>query len=149
MNRARLYKNVVSSLQKFVTDFQAERMSDAEYIAWDAHAQIMELPSTDGIGLAGVGLAEEGKNEWEIIFGVAVTTWEDPNLFRMTDLISDLFDRLAPETTVPVVDADTGAVLSWMVLTPPCAITPVGRHEVRAVQAVECRALLNPGSTSA
>jgi hypothetical protein len=148
MNHKVLYDNVVASLGRVVELFREVEMPTADYVNWDAHASIGELPSNDLIGLAGVGFTEGESGHYEVVCGIAVSTWDDPNLARLTDLVSQVFGLFPPTTSVPVYDHSTGDVWSFMVVTTPRAVTPVGRAETRPVQAVEIRLLLDPGAGS-
>ena len=145
-----LYESAVFSLQRMVEDFRVEHFSTATYLNWDAHATIAELPEGDLIGLAGVGMAEDEPKKFELVAGVQVSTTNDPNLDRMTRIISRLFSRVKPESRVDIYVAQGGQVVKagWMVTALPRGVTPVQRAEVRAVQAVEFRLLLDPAAAS-
>lgn len=150
LNAETLYEDVVNSLARRVEDFRLAHMPNATYINWDAHAEIEELPSGDLIGLAGVGMAEDEAGIYEIVFGVMIGTEQDENLHRLTRCMSRLRALFVPETrmTVYTVSDDGLSAVpdSWMVTKTPMAITPVSRAEVRPVQALEVRALLDPSA---
>lgn len=148
MTEADLYDNVVSSLEKVVNDFRKEHMPDAEYVNWDAHAQLTELPQADCVGLAGVGLSEDDPKSYEIALGVAVSTWDDPGLYRLRKLMSKLRACFIPETRIQVYDHETAEPNCFMVCVVPLGIMPVGKAETRSVQAMEVRLLLDPGAAS-
>lgn len=148
MTQEDLYDNVVVSLIRFVEDFRKEFMADADYVEWDGHAELSELPKKDVIGMAGCGLAEDQPGLYEVVFGVQVSTWGDPNLGRLRKLVSRLRGRLVPETRITVYNHDTAAEDSWLVTATPLAVLPVARAETRAIQAVEVRALLSPAAAS-
>lgn len=145
-----LYESVTLSLMRYVEDFRAEVMPEAEYVNWDAHSNIGELPEADVIGLAGVGLAEDEDKKYEVTFGVLVSTWNDANLNRLTAAVSKMFGRVKPGRTIRVYALDAAGEnavdKTFMVAALPRAVTPVSKAEVRAVQGVECRLLLDPGA---
>ena len=147
-----LYASVVQSLTRFVEEARLELMPNGTLINWDGHATINELPEGDLIGLAGVGMSEDSPREYEVVFGILASTWDDENLYRLTQIVSDLRGRLVPETRLGVFtlspDGLQAVEKSWMVAALPLAVTPVQKAEVRAVQGVECRLLLDPGATS-
>lgn len=146
MSSPKIYAAVTLSMTKLVEDFRLSRMPGAEYVNWDAHAQIGELPASDAIGLAGVGLAEDSPGHYEVAVAVALSTWDDQNLIRLTGLVSDFFDLLPIEGRVPVYDPTTADPMSFMVVAGPRSVSPVGKAETRSVQALEFRLLLSPGA---
>ena len=73
---------------------------------------------------------------------------DDLNNFRLTKLVSKLYGILAPETRIPIYDLTTTLPVSWMVVKTPVAITPVTRAEIRSIQFVECRALMDLAASS-
>jgi len=150
-NHERLYANVVTSLMKFVEDFRkVEMISPAsQYLSWDEHAEIEELPSVDLIGLAGVGLVEEEMGQFEVACGIAVSTKDDPNLTRITQLVSKLRGLFRPGQALVVYDNETAIPQTFMISAPPIAVLPIGRAETRIVQTLEVRLLLHPGAGSA
>ena len=144
-----LYNNIVQSVVKLCRDFTSEHAPQAGYIDFDAHAQVKEWPEDDTlIGPAGVGMAHEANNTIEVVFSVGVTTKNDENLFRLRGLMSKLYGRLKPESKVVIYDHATAMPTTWMVTATPVAITPVSKAEMRSVQFIEVRALIDPGATS-
>lgn len=148
----KLYENVVLSLQGYAEAFRLEHMPTAEFVDWDDHANITELPEMDIIGLMGVGMAEDEANIYEIVCGFGISTYQDPGKARLTSLISKLRGRLVPKTAIrvlePSVDGLTAIDKTWMVTALPLAVNPVMKAEVRAVQSIEVRLLLDPGASS-
>ena len=152
LNNANLFLSVTQSLARLVTDFAEAEMPGSQVINWDDHANINELPEQDVIGLAGIGLAEDEPKKYSITLGIMISTWNDPGLHRLTTAISKLFGQIAPGTRITVYTlSDNGLAAdeaSWMVTTLPRAALPITKAEVRAIQAVECQLLLDPGATS-
>src|SRR5690606_2590701 len=97
-------------------DLRKEVAPNAEYVDWDAHSQIAELPTKDVIGPAGCGLVENGPGDTDVVFSFGVGTYGDKNLVRLRRLASILYGRLKAETRIPVLDSETGAELAWMVV---------------------------------
>lgn len=144
MSSPKIYAAVTLSLTKLVEEFRQAQMLDAAYVNWDAHAQIGELPQQDAIGLAGVGLAEDEPGHYEVAAAVALSTWDDMNLIRLTKLVSDFFDLLPISGRVAVFNPADGTPMSFMVVAGPRSVSPVGKAETRSVQALEFRLLLSP-----
>ncbi|AKU43544.1 hypothetical protein CPT_Seuss18 [Caulobacter phage Seuss] len=147
-----LYINVILSLTRFVEDFRLAHMPTADLIDWDDHANIEELPEKDVIGLMGVGMATDVKDQHEVVFGIGLSTYADKGKVRLSRLISKMRGALDPEGTIQIyeesLDGLTAVKKSWMVLAHPVAVTPTSKTEVRVVQAVEARALVSPAATS-
>lgn len=143
-----IYNNIVTSLVKWINDLRQEVFPDAEYVDFDEHAQITELPTAQlAMGPAGVGLAQD-EDGWEVVFSFGVLTYQDKNLQRLRKAVSYIFGRLPVEATIPIYDAETGEELTWMVIRTPRAVTPVTKAEIRSLQFVEMSALLNPAAAS-
>lgn len=145
-----LYESVVLSLHREIELFRLEHMPSSQYLNWDEHAEMTELPEGDLIGLAGVGLAEDTDKEYDIPFAVLVSTYKDPGMHRMTKLLSRLRARFVAGTKLPVFTEVGGVAVekTWMVTRLPLAVTPASKAEVRLVQGIEARALLDPGAAS-
>lgn len=142
-----LYYNVVISLVKFINEFRGT-ISGANYLDWDEHANIAELPKDPIlIGPAGCGLSEE-EDGYNVVFSFGISTYEDKNLFTLRRTISSLFGQLTVGKRIPVYDAETGEEISWMVIKTPRAVTPVTKAEIRSLQFVEMNAKLELGATS-
>lgn len=144
-----LYNNVVMSLVKFIQDFRGTLSETSEYVDWDAHAQVSELPTENLlIGPAGFGLTEETTGMYEVVFSFGVSTYNDPNLFILRSVTSKLFGKLKVGQTIPIYDADTAEIISSMVIKTPRGITPVSKAEIRSLQFIELVGLLEPYGAS-
>lgn len=153
MNPRHLYTNIVYSLvKKLIDDLPPEH--NATYVDWDAHAEIHELPTDNTlVGLSGVSLDHEAEGI-RVVFAIGMATQNDPNLFRLRALTSELYGAFFPETRVELydkADIDAGGDITpadWMILTTPIEILPINRAEIRNVQFINCSALLNPAALS-
>ena len=147
MSPADLYNNIVYSIVKLVLDWMPESVT---YVDWDAHSQIQELPAGSLAGPAGCGMSHEEEGI-EVVFGIGVSTDDDPNLFVLRDLVSQVYALMAPERKIPIYDQKSGSLepVSWMVMRTPVSITPVSKAEIRSVQFIEGTALLNPKTVGA
>ena len=147
MSQKKLYRNLVASILKLTVDFIADEEPGATFFNWDAHNTVSVLPAGTLIGPAGCGMAHEEKGI-EVVFALGAGTSDDVNNFRLTDIMSKLYDAIAPETRIAIYDQDTTLPVSWMVVKTPVAITPVTKSEIRSIQFVECRALMDLGASS-
>ena len=150
LTEEQLFESIVLSLTRKVEDFRLANMPSSQYVNWDNHANINELPESDVCGLAGVGMAEDDDDIYSIVFGVAMSTWGDTGGHRLTKLISKMRAQFTKGTRLTVYDPDamTAVPKTWMITVLPLAVTPVQKAEVRAVQSVMVHALLDPSSTS-
>jgi hypothetical protein len=148
MNEDALYNNVVLSLIKWINDFRIANMPSATYFDWDSHAQPELLPDGDLIGPAGCGLTDESQTQISVVASIGISTSGDTNLFRLRQLISMIRGQLKWGTTIPVYDADSQQVVSWMVIRTPTAITPISKAQIRSIQFYNFSALVDPGAAS-
>lgn len=142
MKQDRLYDNIKASISKLAVDFITNVAPTATYVDFDAHASQTDLPPGLIVGPAGCGLTEDD-TKIEIIFGLGVATNNDPGLYVLTQTISKLRAIVIPKTRITIYDHAPATPWSWMVVVTPQAITPVSRAEVRAMQFIECKALLD------
>lgn len=138
-------KHMERSLWKFANDFMEELiglglLTDAEYLNWDAVANINELPQKDLFGPAGFACVEDDKT-YQVTISFGIATLNDENLFRMSDAKDRLFDRLSVTNKIPIYDADTTDEIGWFVLLNGTQLSPVARTEVRPLQFVQCSML--------
>jgi hypothetical protein len=143
-----IYNNIVQSIVKFTLVQKDALALGLEYLDWDAHANIHELPEQDLIGPAGVGMVDEDE-EFEIVFGIGASTLHDASLFKIRKIIDHLHSVMRPGMKIPYYDHATATVKSHMIILPGVTVAPMGRTEVRPVQFIEARALLNPFGASA
>ena len=142
MDKEELFNNVVQSLTKWIVDFAAEKIPDGQFLNWDAHAIIEELPKDNILfGPAGCALTEDEEGI-SIIFSFGISVNEDKNLFRLTRMISSLYGRLRPKTRIPIYDHDSTQESSALIIRTPVEITPVAKAEIRSMQFVNASGLL-------
>lgn len=145
--RADLYNNIAQSIIKFAVDF-VEAHPGCQFLDWDEHANIHELPESDLAGPAGIGMVDEGGGLYSIVFSIGVSTQNDPSLFRLRQMMSELYGLLSPGQQIALYDHEQNAPLSWMIVQSPVAVTPVTRTEVRPLQFIELQATVNPFAAS-
>lgn len=145
-----LYRDVWGSIVKLTNDTIAEFKIDYPAIAiqfmdWEAHANVAELPNADLIGPTGLSITEEEPGFVQVVFALAVSTYgTDANLFRQRDFVGRIFEKMRPEAQVALYDADTAAVKSFLVFTDGTTAVPMSRADARPWQFVQALALLEP-----
>ena len=137
--------SIIKFTQGFITQARSDNVSsDLDFINLDAHAEILEWPATDLIGLQGFAIStDEGMHE--ITAALHVMTLNDPNLFRHYELLDRLFEALKPTNKLKLYSAQTALERSWMVVTNGTSVLPVGRAETRTLQPVHFTLEVNPG----
>lgn len=119
-----------------------------EFIDWEAHANIHELPDTDLIGPTAITITEMSEQVLEVSFAIAVSSYEtDKNLFRMRAYLAEAFERMRAGKQLMIYDSETAAKLGYLVITPGTIMAPMSRAETRPWQFVQASGLLEPTLT--
>ena len=139
-------ENAWGSLVRWVQDkieyFNTEGiLENAEYLEWDAHAAIADLPSSDVLGLKAFALMED-ENVIAISCAIGVGTFNETNLFRLRKAIAVLFQALLKENSIDYYDMETGQVVNRMIISGGTSVSPVARADVRSIQFVQFECLL-------
>lgn len=146
-----IVSNVTGSLARFcqdvIEDLHAQGLSqNAQFLNFDFHADVHELPPTDLLGIIGLAIDEDDK-EHTVTVGFCVTCFDDLNGFRHREIMAMLYERLRPEMTLTYYDAATAEELGWMVVIDGTSLLPVGRSEVRPFQFLQVAMKVSPGLT--
>lgn len=133
-----LYKDIRASLFKFCAVFIDDMVgglleTKIEPFDFDAHGETQKLPENDLIGVANMVISTEGPLATTVcVFGIS--TNGDLNLFRMTDLVAEMYERLLPGKQFPLVDAITGVELGKMTVADGTEASFVMRAEQRPLK---------------
>lgn len=147
---------IYSSVWGSVVNFANEVIGDMQYrypdigiefIDWESHANILELPTKDLIGPMSLTLMETSPQFFEVSFTIAVSTYSDENLFRHRDYVGETFERMRPQKQIKVYDSETAAELGFLIMTEGTLLAPMSRADVRPFQYVQASALLEPTLT--
>jgi hypothetical protein len=114
---------------------EAGLTDECDYINFDAHSQIDKLPTTDLVGHANLHHVNEGKF-YTVGVSIGVSAWEDPNLFRHDAMLDYLEQKLKPESKLPLIDPDTGAVSGWLISTNGTSVMPLLKTDTRSLSFV-------------
>ncbi|MDH7796430.1 MULTISPECIES: hypothetical protein [unclassified Beijerinckia] len=130
-----MYKTCRLSLIRAVMDavsgLQNPTGNPLEYIDWDGHTDFQKLPASDLIGISGFGMTENG-GLYDIVFGISVSTINDPNMFRTTDFVDVLLKRLKGGMQFDLLDANADKI-GVATMVEGTSAMPVVRAEVRNV----------------
>lgn len=119
--------------------------SEIEFMDWEAHVNVPELPNKDLIGPSALSVTEHSKELISVSFAIGVSTFlGDKNLFRQRDYVARVFERLRPESKIIYFDADSASEKSVLVVTDGTMAAPMSKAESRPWQYVQCEALLVP-----
>lgn len=133
-----IYDNLWASCVKFCQDrileIQAEGAADPQFIDFDTHATLTNLPDADLIGIRGFSLEmDDHVAHISVLFGIAAKT-DDTNLFRHRAMVSRMFQALTPMKKFPCVDASSGAERGFLVAQNGTAVLPVTSANTRPLQ---------------
>ena len=116
-----------------------------EYIDWEAHANIFELPETDLIGTTAVAFTEEEPEVFTGSFSIGVSSFaNDKNLFRLRNYVGEVFRRLRPGDKIPFYDRETLANKGWIYITNGTSVLPMTKADVRPLQFIQCSFIFDP-----
>lgn len=119
-----------------------------EFIDWESHANIHELPDTDLIGPTAITVTEVSPQIVEVGFAIAVSSYStDKNLFRMRSYVSEAFERTRAGKQIKVYDSDTAQPLGYIQLVDGTLLAPMSRAETRPWQYVQATGFLEPSLT--
>lgn len=119
-----------------------------EFIDWEAHANIHELPDTDLIGPTALTITEHSPQMFEVNFSIAVSSYEtDKNLFRLRDYLSTAFEKLRPLEQIKIYDSATAQEVGYLIMANGTFMAPMSRAETRPWQYVQATGLLEPSMT--
>lgn len=149
-----LLKNIWGSITVFTQGIidelkAAHPQADIQFMDWEAHANVAELPNKDLVGPTTLTFMEVSPQLIEVNFAIAVSTYgTDQNLFRLRDYVGRIFEKLRPEQKLVYFDADTATVKGFMLCTDGTMVAPMTRADVRPFQYVQTQVLLEPSSSS-
>lgn len=139
-----MYAIARKSVVRFILDSIAELPASAmpvEYLDWDAHGETQELPNADLIGAIGFAYTERDKF-CDIVFGIGMVTFTDPNILRLTDYADFFSKRLQAESTFPAYDPVTGDRIGMITVFDGTTVTPINRVEIRPALSLQASARL-------
>ena len=141
-----IWSSIVVLTKQLIAEMAAEYPnSKIEFIDWEAHANINELPNCDLVGPTAMTITEHSPSLVSVSFAIGVSTYQDDkNLFRHRDYIGRVFERLRPESTFSYFDSEASLVKSVLIATDGTMLSPMTKSESRPWQYVQCECLLQP-----
>lgn len=138
-----VWASVVKLCQDVIEDLRVMYPDVAfEFVDWEAHANINELPNCDCIGPTALAFTEGSPGLAEANFAIAGSTYgDDTNLFRHRKIMSMIFERLRPTKQMKIYDAGSALEKGYMVFTDGTTLVPMTRAEARPWQYVQVQAL--------
>lgn len=132
-----LYENIWSSIVNFCNDVIEGK--DAQYVDWEAHANMHELPEGDLVGSTAITFTEEEPELFSGSFAIGVSTQtNDTNLFRLRKYVGEIFSKLRPGMKVALFDRETMAQLGWLYVVNGTMVMPMTRADARPLQFIQC-----------
>jgi hypothetical protein len=145
-----MYENIWGSIVAFSNDIIDDRRAkypgvDIEYVDWEAHANIQELPEGDLIGTTAITFTEDQPELFNGSFTIGVSTYaDDSNLFRLRNYVGEVFNRLRPGMKVPFYDHETLEQKGWFHIVDGTIVLPMTRADARPLQFVQCQFVFDP-----
>jgi hypothetical protein len=138
-----IYEDLHGSLIAFTNSVIDDRKlaypdEPIEYIDWEAHANILELPDTDLIGTTAVTFTEDEPDLFTGSFSIGVSSYaSDKNLFRLRNYVGEVFRHLRPGDKIPYYDRETLVQRGWLYITNGTSVLPMTKADVRPLQFVQ------------
>jgi len=144
-----IYSNLWGSVTKMslnlISQITTSGVASPQFLDWDAHANIHELPNVDLVGPTAFGFIEDDK-VISVNFSLGFSTYNDLNLFRLRAIGNVLFEALRPGSRFIYYNATAAVAVSYLVVTNGTTLLPVTRSETRPFQFVQVEALLEPSA---
>lgn len=112
-----------------------------QYVDFDQTADIQDLPNSDLVGINGFAMTDMDR-QYDVMFGVTITTINDPNLFRISKCVDSYFRQLLAGKTFLVYDEVTADQIGSCEIYTGTAVSPVERAEALIVQQIAVKARL-------
>lgn len=133
----KLYENIWASLVNFCNDVLEGK--DAQYVDWEAHANLHELPEGDLIGTIAITFTEEAPELFSGSFSIGVSTQtNDVSLFRLRSYVGEVFSKLRPGMQIALFDRESMIQLGWLHVVDGTHVMPMQRADARPLQFVQC-----------
>lgn len=104
MPRTNIYRDIQVSLIRFCRDFGD--VHSLGFVNLDAHADAASWPEGDFIGVGELNV--DISHTDEVMVSFAISTKDDANLLRMSELINHLLNEVLPGACLPIYNATTG-----------------------------------------
>lgn len=125
-----MYKIARNSTVRMIVDTIRDLPGEPQYYEFDAHAESMDLPNSDLVGLVAFSCTENDQFH-DLTFGVVVMTVQDPGLTRSTDYVDAFYRRLQAHAKWPMFDDDGSPTGFEAVAFDGIAASPMGRVDMR------------------
>ena len=140
------YASLVNFCQTQITELVTSGVSPGlQYVDYDAHSQVLDLPKTDLIGVASLHWSNDG-HVFTIGCSIGCSVWQDQNLFRHRQILGAITPLLLPMKEIPLLDAQTGIRKNWLMVSGPMSVMPMTTAEQRSLQFILIE--LQTGQTS-
>lgn len=144
-----MYENIWGSIVAFTNDIIDDRQtlhpeSEIQFVDWEAHANIQELPDCDLIGTTAVTITEDSADMFSGSFTIGVSTYAtDASLFRLRNYVGEIFKRLQSGSKIAFYDHKTLEQKGWLYVADGTLIMPMTRADVRPLQFIQCQFLFD------
>lgn len=132
------YRDTHASILRFCSAFAAE-MEIWGYTLQvenlDAFGEPKQWPEVDVIGPQEIHFRID-EHSLSVSFALVVSTVNDANHFRMSDILNHAFNKCLPGQTIDLLDANSGAKRGFLIFANGTEIAPPLSTETRSMQPV-------------
>jgi hypothetical protein len=145
-----MYENIWGSVVAFSLTVVDNRRLEypnvtIDYLDWEAHANVQELPDCDLIGSTAITFTEDQPEIFNGSFTIGVSIYaDDKSLFRLRNYVGEVFNRLRPGMKIPFYDHKTLEQKGWFHIVDGTIVLPMTRADARPLQFVQCQFILDP-----
>jgi hypothetical protein len=146
-----MYLAVRNSIVRFITNQitalqQNGTSANLTYTDFDAHGDLTTLSKNDTCGIHAFTLHDEDQFQ-TTIFGITVSTYDDPNLSVMTTIIDWFYNQMRVRQRIDLLDSSTGLVIGEIHMMVGTSVMPVERSDTRAAMFIQAHATVTVNPT--
>lgn len=135
------YQNFWASLMKFSNSFSEKMLLDSitvnmGVVNFDAFSELEELDQKDLIGPRYFSVDQVHSRLYQVSTMFVISTYNDPNLFRLENLMGRLFDELTVGNEIPLFNADTGNRAGSLIVQDGVSVGPVLNTKTRPLRGI-------------
>jgi hypothetical protein len=135
--RQNIYRDLQASMIRFCRDFGDSY--SLGFVNLDAHADASSWPEGDFIGM-GEFTVDVSQTD-EILVTLAISTKDDMNLLRMSEIVNDLLNQVMPNSCLPLYDSVTGETLGNLFVADGVRVGATLPTETQPLQPIMLRLL--------
>ena len=131
--------SIFAFLKSVRADWTSQGLTqDMDIVKFDAHADLTRLPHKDLVGPLELSIeSDDSLQQASVMLGVS--THEDHNIVRLDKMTGDLYWRVRPSETFPLLKASDGSTYGMIKVMNGTRVMPVLNTDTRAVRTIGVR----------